>query len=163
MISKTEQPRAGDIKTVATNRKARHDYLIEETYEAGLVLTGTEIKSVRAGRVSLRDSFAMVKEGELWLMNAHIAPYDQGTYANHEPRRSRKLLMHRREINRIAGKLQEKGFTLVPLRLYLKNNLAKVELGLGRGKKQYDKRAALREKETRREIDRVVARHWKER
>lgn len=154
---------ADAVKTIATNRKARHDYFVEETYEAGLVLTGTEIKSIRAGHVNLRDSFAVVKEGELWLMNTHIAPYDQATYANHEPRRSRKLLMHRREINRIAGKLQEKGFTLVPLRLYLKNNLAKVELGLGRGKKQYDKRAALREKETRREIDRVVARHWKER
>ncbi len=154
---------ADAVKTIATNRKARHDYFIEETYEAGLVLTGSEIKSIRAGHVNLRDSFAVVKEGELWLMNAHIAPYDPATYANHEPRRSRKLLMHRREINRIAGKLQEKGFTLVPLRLYLKNNLAKVELGLGRGKKQYDKRAALREKETRREIDRVVARHWKER
>jgi SsrA-binding protein len=163
MMNKIEQRHAGDVKTVATNRKARHDYFIEETYEAGLVLTGSEIKSIRAGRVNLRDSFAVVKEGELWLMNAHIAPYDPATYANHEPRRSRKLLMHRREINRIAGKLQEKGFTLVPLRLYLKDNLAKVELGLGRGKKQYDKRAALREKETRREIDRVVARHWKER
>ncbi len=154
---------ADAVKTIATNRKARHDYFVEETYEAGLVLTGSEIKSIRAGHVNLRDSFAVVKEGELWLMNAHIAPYDQATYANHEPRQPRKLLMHRREINRIAGKLQEKGFTLVPLRLYLKNNLAKVELGLGRGKKQYDKRAALREKETRREIDRVVARHWKER
>jgi SsrA-binding protein len=162
-MGKPEKSRLGDIKSVATNRKARHDYFIEETYEAGLVLTGSEIKSIRAGRVNLRDSFAVVKEGELWLMNAHIAPYDPATYANHEPRRSRKLLMHRREINRIAGKLQEKGFTLVPLRLYLKDNLAKVELGLGRGKKQYDKRAALREKETRREIDRVVARHWKER
>ena len=149
------------IKTIATNRKARHDYHIEDTYEAGLVLTGTEIKSIRAGRVNLRDSFATIKEGELWLLNAHIAPYDQGTYANHEPRRSRKLLMHRREINRIAGKLQEKGFTLVPLRLYLKHNRAKVELGLARGKKQYDKRAALRQRETRREIDRAVARHWK--
>jgi SsrA-binding protein len=162
-MGKPEKSHLGDIKTIATNRKARHDYFIEETYEAGLVLTGSEIKSIRAGRVNLRDSFAVVKEGELWLMNAHIAPYDPATYANHEPRRSRKLLMHRREINRIAGKLQEKGFTLVPLRLYLKDNLAKVELGLGRGKKQYDKRAALREKETRREIDRVVARHWKER
>ena len=126
-----------------------------------MVLTGTEIKSIRAGRVNLRDSYATLKEGELWLLNAHIAPYDQGTFTNHEPRRARKLLMHRREINRIAGKLQEKGFTLVPLRLYLKNNLAKVELGLARGKKQYDKRAALRQKETRREIDRAVARHWK--
>ena len=149
------------VKIIATNRKARHDYHIDDTFEAGMALTGTEIKSIRAGRVSLRDSFAVVKEGELWLMNAHIAPYDQGTFANHEPRRPRKLLMHRREINRIAGQLQEKGFTLVPLRLYLKNNLAKVELGLARGKKQYDKRAALRQKETRREIDRAVARHWK--
>ena len=149
------------IKVVATNRKAGRDFHLEERREAGLVLMGTEIKSIRAGRVNLRDSFAMVKEGELWLMNAHIAPYDQGTYTNHEPRRPRKLLMHRREINRIAGKLQEKGFTLIPLRIYLKNNLAKVELGLARGKKQYDKRAALREKETRREIDRAVARHWK--
>jgi SsrA-binding protein len=149
------------VKTVATNRKARHDYHIEDTYEAGLVLTGTEIKSIRAGRVNLRDGYATLKDGELWLMNAHIAPYNQGSYTNHEPRRPRKLLMHRREINRIAGRIQEKGFTLVPLRLYLKNNLAKVELGLARGKKQYDKRAALREKETRREIDRAVARRWK--
>jgi len=152
---------AETVKTIATNRKARHDYFIEDTYEAGLVLTGTEIKSIRAGRVNLRDSFAIVKEGELWLMNVHIAPYEQGTYTNHDPRRPRKLLMHRREINRIAGKLQEKGFTLVPLRLYLKNNRAKVELGLARGKRQYDKRATLREKETRREIERAVARRWK--
>lgn len=149
------------VRTVATNRKARHDYHIDDTFEAGIALTGTEIKSIRAGRVSLRDSYATVKEGELWLLNTHIAPYLHGTYANHEPRRPRKLLMHRREINRITGKLQEKGFTLVPLRLYLKNNLAKVELGLARGKKQYDKRAALRQRETRREIDRAVARHWK--
>jgi SsrA-binding protein len=149
------------VKTVATNRKARYDYFIEDTFEAGLVLSGTEIKSIRVGRVSLRDSFAMVRDGEMWLMNAHIAPYSHGAHANHEPRRMRKLLMHRREINRIDGKLQEKGFTLVPLRLYLKNNRAKVELGLARGKKQYDKRATLREKETRREIDRAVARHRK--
>jgi SsrA-binding protein len=149
------------VKTIATNRKARHDYFIEDAFEAGVVLSGTEIKSIRAGQVNLRDSFAMIKEGELWLMNAHIAPYDRGTYANHDPRRPRKLLMHRREINRIAGKLQEKGLTLVPLRVYLKNNRAKVELGLARGKKQYDKRATLREKETRREIDRAVARYGK--
>lgn len=160
-MSKTEQHRGDGIKTVATNRKARHDYFIEDTFEAGLVLTGTEIKSIRAGNVSLRDSFATIKEGELWLMEAHIALYDQGTYSNHDPRRPRKLLMHRREINRLAGKMQEKGFTLVPLRLYLKDNRAKVELGLARGKKQYDKREALREKETRREIDRAVARGWK--
>ena len=160
-MSKTEQHRGDGIKTAATNRKARHDYFIEDTFEAGLVLTGTEIKSIRAGNVSLRDSFATIKEGELWLMEAHIALYDQGTYSNHDPRRPRKLLMHRREINRLAGKMQEKGFTLVPLRLYLKDNRAKVELGLARGKKQYDKREALREKETRREIDRAVARGWK--
>jgi SsrA-binding protein len=151
----------GAVKTIATNRKARHDYFIEDSFEAGLVLSGTEIKSIRAGQVSLRDSFAMIKEAELWLMNAHIAPYERGTYANHEPRRPRKLLMHRREINRIAGKLQEKGLTLIPLRVYLKDNRAKVELGLARGKKQYDKRATLREKETRREIDRAVARYGK--
>jgi len=160
-MSKPGKSRPDGDRTIATNRKARHDYFIDDTFEAGLVLTGTEIKSIRAGRVNLRDGFAMVKEGELWLMNVHIAPYDQGTFTNHEPRRPRKLLMHRREINRILGKLQEKGFTLVPLRLYLKNNWAKVELGLARGKKQYDKRATLREKESRREIDRVVARRWK--
>jgi SsrA-binding protein len=150
-----------DIKTIATNRKARHDYFIEETYEAGIVLTGTEIKSVRNGQVNLRDSFAVIKEGEMWLMNAHISAYKQGAYANHEPRRQRKLLMHRREIERLAAKLDQKGLTLVPLRVYLKDNLAKVELGLARGKKQYDKRATLREKETRREIERTVARHHK--
>ena len=160
-MSKPERRPTDGTKTVASNRKARHDYFIEGTFEAGLVLTGTEIKSVRAGAANLRDSFATLKEGELWLMNAHIAPYDQGTYTNHDPRRPRKLLMHRREINRLASKIQEKGFTLVPLRLYLKNNRAKVELGLARGKKQYDKRATLREKETRREIDRAVARGWK--
>ena len=149
------------IKTIATNRKARHDYFIEDTFEAGVVLTGTEIKSIRNGQVSLRDSFAVIKEDELWLMNAHIAAYKQGTYANHEPRRQRKLLMHRREIDRLAAKLDQKGLTLVPLRLYLKNNRAKVELGLARGKRQYDKRATLREKESRREIERTVARRGK--
>jgi SsrA-binding protein len=149
------------IKTVATNRKARHDYFIDDTYEAGIVLTGTEIKSVRAGQVNLRDSFAVIKDGELWLLNAHIATYKQGTYANHEPRQQRKLLMHRREIDRLSGKLQEKGLTLVPLRMYLKNNRAKVELGLAPGTKQYDKRATLRDKQTRREIDRAVAHHRK--
>ena len=153
---------ADAIKTIATNRKAHHDYFIEDTFEAGMALTGTEIKSVRAGAVSLRESFATIKDGELWLMDAHIAPYGHGTYAYHEPRRPRKLLMHRREISRLAGKIQEKGLTLVPLRIYLKNNRAKVELGLARGKKQYDKRETLREKETRREIARTVARRWKE-
>jgi SsrA-binding protein len=161
MMAKPKKANGDGTKTVATNRKARHDYFVEDSYEAGLVLTGTEIKSIRAGRVNLRDSFVVIKEGELWMLNTHIAPYDRGTYANHDPRRPRKLLMHRREINRIAGKLQEKGFTLVPLRLYLKNNRAKVELGLVKGKRQYDKRATLREKETRREIDRAVARRMR--
>ncbi len=152
---------ADGTKTVATNRKARHDYFFEDTYEAGIALTGTEIKSVRAGQVSLRDSFATIKEGEMWLINVHIAAYRQASHFNHEPRRPRKLLMHRREISRLTGKLQEKGLTLIPLRLYLKNNLAKVELGLGRGKRQYDKRATLKAKESRREVERAIARHKK--
>jgi SsrA-binding protein len=148
---------ADGIKAVATNRKARHDYSFEDTFEAGIALTGTEIKSVRAGQVSLRDSFATIKDGEMWLINLHIAAYRQASDFNHEPRRPRKLLMHRREINRLTGKLHEKGLTLIPLRLYLKNNLAKVELGLGRGKRQYDKRATLKAKESRREVDRAIA------
>lgn len=147
------------VKVVATNRKAYHDYFIEDRFEAGLVLTGTEIKSVRAGQVNLRDSFATIKNGELWLINSHIAAYERGTLFNHDPRRPRKLLMHRREINRLAGKIQEKGLTLIPLRMYLKNNRAKVELGLARGQRHYDKRATLREKETRREVEREMARH----
>lgn len=148
---------ADGIKTVATNRKARHDYSFEDTFEAGIALTGTEIKSVRAGQVSLRDSFATIKDGEMWLINVHISAYRQAAHFNHEPRRPRKLLMHRREISRLTGKLQEKGLTLIPLRLYLKDNRAKVELGLGRGKRQYDKRATLKEKESRREVDRAMA------
>ena len=140
------------VKVVATNRKARHDYLIEDTFEAGIVLTGSEIKSIRAGQVNLRDGYAALRDGELWLLNAHIAPYHQASYENHEPRRERKLLMHRREINRLTGKLQEKGLTLVPLQLYLKNSRAKVELGLARGKKLYDKRQAMRERDDLRQI-----------
>ncbi|MGQ9501452.1 MAG: SsrA-binding protein SmpB [Anaerolineae bacterium] len=154
--------KAEATKTVATNRKAYHDYFIEDTLEAGIALTGTEIKSVRAGQVNLRDSFAIIKEGEVWLLNAHIAAYRGASYFNHDPRRPRKLLLHRYEINRLIGKVQEKGFTLVPLRMYLKNNLAKVEIGLARGKKQFDKRAALRERESRREIERAIARYGRE-
>lgn len=150
------------VKTVASNRKAYHEYFIEDTFEAGVALTGTEIKSVRAGQVNLRDSYAVIKDGELWLMNVHIAAYRGGSYFNHDPRRERKLLMHRREINRLLGKVQEKGFTIVPLRVYLKDNVAKVELALARGKKQYDKRAALHEKESRREVERAVARYGRE-
>lgn len=150
------------VKVIATNRKARHDYLIEDTFEAGLVLTGSEIKSIRAGQVNLRDSYATLREGELWLVNTHISPYQQASYQNHEPRRDRKLLAHRREINRLSGKLQEKGLTLIPLRLYLKNGRAKVELGLGRGKKLYDKRQTLKERDDQRQIERAVGRRQRE-
>jgi SsrA-binding protein len=132
-----------EIKTVATNRKAYHDFFIEETFEAGIALTGTEIKSVRAGRVNLRDSFAQIKGGELWLQNAHISPYEHGNRANHDPKRPRKLLMHKREILRLQGKVQERGYTLVPLRMYIKARRAKVEIALAKGKKLYDKREAI--------------------
>jgi len=148
-------------KVIATNRKARHDYLIEDTIEAGLVLTGSEIKSIRAGQVNLRDGYATVRDGEIWLVNTHIAPYKQASFQNHEPRRERKLLLHRREINRLTGKLQEKGLTLVPLQLYLKNGRAKVEMGLARGKKLYDKRQSLRERDDRRQIERAMGRRKK--
>lgn len=145
-------------KTVATNRKARHDYFIDETYEAGIVLTGTEIKSARAGRVNLQDSYVQVKDGELWLINTHIAPYEQAGRDGHEPKRPRKLLMHRREISRLQGKIQEKGYTIVPLCLYLKNNKwAKVEIALARGKKLYDKRQTIRKHDAQREVERTLA------
>lgn len=149
------------VKVIARNRKARHDYHIEDTFEAGLVLTGSEIKSIRAGQVSLRDSYATVRDNELWLINAHIAPYKQASYENHEPRRDRKLLMHRREINRLTGKLQERGYTLVALQIYLKNGLAKVELGLARGKRMYDKRQTLRERDDRRRVEEALGRRRK--
>ena len=145
-------------KTIAVNRKARHDYFIDETIEAGLVLTGSEIKSIRAGRVNLRDSYAQIKDGEAWLLNAHIAAYDPASREGHDPRRPRKLLLHKYQINRLAGRVQAKGYTLIPLRLYLKNNLAKVELGLARGKKQYDKRQAIAKREAERQIARALAR-----
>jgi SsrA-binding protein len=144
-------------KFVAQNRKARHDYHVEATFEAGLVLTGTEVKSLRAGRASLVDGFAEVRDGEIWLRNVHIPEYDQGTWTNHEPRRPRKLLMRRDEISRLIGKTREKGLTLVPLALYFSDGYAKVELALARGKKSYDKRHALAEKQARREADRAVA------
>jgi SsrA-binding protein len=145
-------------KFVAQNRKARHDYYVEATFEAGLVLTGTEVKSLRAGRASLVDGFAEVRDGEVWLRNVHIPEYDQGTWTNHEPRRPRKLLMRRDEISRLIGKTREKGLTLVPLALYFSDGYAKVELALARGKKSYDKRHALAEKQAKREADRAVAR-----
>jgi len=143
-------------KTVATNRKARHDYHIEDTYQAGMVLTGTEIKSVRAGRVNLQDSYARLEEGEVWLHHVHISPYEQGNRYNVDPLRRRKLLLHRGEIRRLAGRTAEKGLTLVPLRVYLARGYAKVQLGLARGKRQYDKRQAIAERDQRREQEREL-------
>ena len=143
-------------KSVATNRKAYHDYFIEETYEAGIALTGTEIKSIRAGRVNLRDSYAQVKNGEIWLQNAHVSPYEHGNRANHDPKRPRRLLMHKREILRLQASTQERGYTLVPLRIYIKQNRAKVEIGLARGKKLYDKRAAIAERDSDRAMHRAL-------
>ncbi|MCI0478733.1 MAG: SsrA-binding protein SmpB [Anaerolineales bacterium] len=143
-------------KILATNRKAYHDYQIEETYETGVALTGTEIKSVRAGSVNLRDSYAQVKNRELWLMNVHIAPYEPASRQNVDPYRDRKLLMHRKEILRLFGRVQEKGLTLVPLKMYLKKNRAKLEIGLARGKRQYDKREAISKRDAAREMDRAI-------
>ena len=143
-------------KTITLNRRAYHDYNIEESIEAGIVLSGTEIKSLRAGKVSLPQSFAKLENGELWLFNSYIAPYEEGNRYNHEPTRPRKLLLHRYEIDRLMGQAARKGFTLVPLRLYFKKGLAKVELGLARGKKLYDKRQVLAQRQTEREIERTL-------
>jgi SsrA-binding protein len=140
--------------TVALNRRARHDYAIEQTVEAGLVLTGTEIKSIRAGRANLAEAYARIERGEAWLIGAHIAPYEQGNRYNHEPTRTRKLLLRRGEIDELVGKTQAKGLTLVPLRLYIRNGLAKLEIGVGRGKKAHDKRRTIAERDMRRELER---------
>jgi SsrA-binding protein len=143
-------------KVVAQNRKARHDYTIEDVVEAGLVLTGTEVKSLRAGRASLVDGFAEIAGGEVWLRGVHIPEYTEGTWTNHEPRRTRKLLLRKDEIRRLAGKTAERGFTLVPLALYFKDGYAKVELAVGRGKRSYDKRQALAERQADREAQRAL-------
>lgn len=143
-------------RVVATNRRARHEYEILETFEAGLVLRGTEVKSLRTGQVNFKDSYATVRNSELWLLGCHISPYSHGTDANHDPERDRKLLLHRREITRLSGKIAERGLTVVPLKLYFKAGRAKIEIGLARGKKLHDKRATLRERETRREMDKAV-------
>lgn len=149
-------PREQGEKVVATNRKARHDYLIEDTVEAGLVLTGTEVKSLRAGRASLVDAYATVDRGEAWLEGVHIPEYTAGNWTNHPPRRKRKLLLHRREIDKLAGQVSQGGYTLVPLKLYFLNGRAKVELALAKGKREYDKRQALREKQDTREAQRAM-------
>ncbi|HTP17386.1 MAG TPA: SsrA-binding protein SmpB [Streptosporangiaceae bacterium] len=145
-------------KIVARNRRARHDYAIEDAVEAGLVLTGTEVKSLRAGRASLTDGFAQISDGEAWLHGVHIPQYTLGTWTNHEPRRTRKLLLHRREIDRLARATAERGLTLVPLSLYFKDGKAKVELALARGKRTYDKRRDLARRDAAREVDRALRR-----
>ncbi|WGW10824.1 SsrA-binding protein SmpB [Saxibacter everestensis] len=144
-------------KVVATNRKARHDYLIEDTYEAGIVLSGTEVKSLRQGRASLVDGYALVFQGEIWLEGVHINEYTEGTWNNHSARRRRKLLLHREEIAKIAGKMNDSGRTLVPLQLYFSDGRAKVEIAVAKGKREYDKRHALREKQDTRESQRAMS------
>ena len=149
--------RANKTKNVAQNRKARHDYFILDTMECGIVLTGTEIKSVRAGNLNLKDSYASVEKGELWLMGMHISPYEKGSYYNHEPTRSRKLLLHKHELIRLHGKSREKGLTLIPLSVYIKDGRkAKVELALAKGKTSYDKRDAIAERDAKRDMARVA-------
>jgi len=145
-----------EVKNVAVNRKARHDYNILDTYEVGLVLKGTEVKSIREGKVSLRESFAQFENNELYLMNMHISPYAFGNIFNVEPKRKRKLLLHKREIDRLKRQVQEKGLTLVPLRIYFKRGHAKIELALAKGKKLYDKRRTLAEKDAQREVEREL-------
>jgi len=147
------------IKVVATNRKAYHDYNILETFEAGIALLGSEIKSVRDNRVSLGEAYVRAEAGELWLVGAHIARYEAASYMGHEPTRPRKLLMHRKQIRLLLGKLTEKGLTLVPLKMYIKERTAKLEIGLGRGKKLYDKRETIMRRESDREIERTLKRH----
>ena len=145
-------------KVIAQNKKARHDYSIADVFECGLVLTGTEVKSLRAGRASLIDGFAMINDGELGLMGVHIPEYTEGTWTNHTPRRDRKLLVHKNELNKLIGKMKDSGTTLIPLQLYFKDGKAKVEIAVARGKKAHDKREALKEREADREVSRVVSR-----
>lgn len=144
------------IKVVSENRKAFHDYFIEDRVEAGIVLTGTEIKSIRNGKINLKDSYAKVTNGEVWVHQMHISPYEQGNRFNHDPLRPRKLLLHRTEINKLIGKVQLQGLTLIPIKIYLKRGMAKVELAVGQGKKNYDKRQSLAEKEGKRDIERAL-------
>jgi SsrA-binding protein len=151
-------PREQGVKVIARNRRARHDYHVEDTVEAGLVLTGTEVKSLRAGRASLGEAFAQISGNELWLHGLHIPEYAQGTWTNHEPRRTRKLLLHRKEIDRLASQVAERGFTIVPLSLYFSGGRAKVELALARGKRTYDKRRELARRDAAREVDRALRR-----
>jgi SsrA-binding protein len=143
-------------RDIAVNRRARHDFFVEETFEAGMVLTGSEVKALRDGKANLKDSYGRIDRGEAWLLNAHISPFAPASRFGHEPTRTRKLLLHRREIERLSGKVKERGLTLIPLRLYFKNGRAKVELGLCRGKKLHDKRESIRDREMQREIERAT-------
>lgn len=143
-------------RTLAQNRKARHDYFIEETYEAGIVLRGTEIKSVRKGSVNIKDAHARIKNGEMFLLNMHISPYERGNRYNHDPVRTRKLLMHRKQIDKLYGSTKEKGYSLIPLKVYIKNGYAKVLIGLAKGKKKYDKRETLKRRTAQREMERAM-------
>jgi SsrA-binding protein len=154
-------PREKGRRLVAQNKKARHDYSIEDVYEAGMVLVGTEVKSLRAGRASLTDGYATIDDGEIWLRGVHIPEYTQGTWTNHEPRRPRKLLLNKDELRRISHKIRESGFTLVPLSIYFQDGYAKVEIAVARGRKSYDKRQAIAERESKRETDRALGRSRK--
>lgn len=144
-----------DDKVLAQNKKASHDYFIEDTMEAGLVLQGTEIKSIRNGRVQLKDAFIRIRNNEAWISNMHISPYEQGNRFNHDPLRVRKLLLHKKQISELIGKTKRDGYTIVPLKMYIKNGYAKVLIGLGKGKKDYDKRSDMKKKEAKREIERA--------
>jgi len=157
MADKDKERNEGE-RNVAVNRRAYHDYFVDEKYEAGVMLTGTEVKSVRNGRANLRDGYVRIDNGEAWLENVHISPYAQGNVMNQEPVRPRKLLLHRKEISSLIGKVKQKGYTLVPLRVYFSRNHAKVEIGLARGKRQYDKREAIAERDAKREIARAMRR-----
>lgn len=160
MANKKFEPNKKDASlTITRNKKAYHNYFVDESHEAGIVLLGTEVKSLREGKVQLVDAYARFEGNELWLLNAHISPYAQGTHENHEPMRPRKLLLHKRELNRLRNKVEQAGFTLIPLRIYLKEGKLKCEVGLCRGKKQFDKREVIRKRETSREIARDHAQH----
>ncbi|MBB6450290.1 SsrA-binding protein [Geomicrobium halophilum] len=148
-------------KIIAQNRKARHDFFIEETFEAGMELRGTEIKSIRAGKMNIKESFARVENGEVFLHQAHISPYEQGNRYNHDPVRTRKLLLNKREIKKLTGQSQQQGYAIIPTKVYLKKGLAKVEIGLAKGKKKYDKRESLKQKDAKRQMDKAVGRRMK--
>lgn len=151
-----EKDADADLHVIATNRRARHEYWIEETHEAGIALTGTEVKSLRAGHVIVGDAFARIDNGEAWLLHFHISPYEQGNIQNHDPMRARKLLLHKREIARLGAAVQQRGYTLVPLRIYFRRGVAKVELGLARGRHTYDKRERIAERDAQRRIARAL-------